>query len=1608
MERQISDRSLVNLLFKTIKEFYLKSENIVSDCKKYDRCRLISTLLSLDEKHEYIRIFCDDKKRKILSIQKPMHLPLCPEPIPSISPWLMNDWTDYRVQVKVQNVNEKTGEKFSDVPERITSFRCWENKRKNWVAERVRLNKIDNIFKSFYTLHNDFQGQSDERELLYAFGLFVDSSDKNICHPLFTKRIRIAYESIEDNIISLFDTDEDIKFESSFFKNISNAKLLHLGEISTDLENTEIHLNQEEGTAEFLKRVIHYLTPNGEFLTQGEEMTQRFIVTYSPMIILRNKNSGIIEYLDKSMDAIQNGLEIPPHLIDLLHPKNKVSGIHEKVETLEKRLAAASGEAPEIFMTKPANKAQLRIAQDIEQNNAVEVQGPPGTGKTHTIANLIGHFLAQGKTILVTSEKIKALSVLRDKLDEEIRPLCVPVFDGNQSEMNDIISSISAKVNVVNIQDLSNNIAEEKNRRNEIIKNLDEERKTIFNIRNKENQNIVYGGQSYSIIEIAKLVAENKEQMHVIPGPVKQKEGLPLTQEEFQKLYASNGELSHKEECELSLPLPDYSKLMVPKQFQCLLDDIDQYEQKKKSITSIDIKNIQENFAENQLLYNNKLLFINPDEDIIQKALNVAESYQPMVSWQFSVVEDSIVGGGYQERWQSLIQSIKDFCQADQDYEGSRLGKQIIVNGTFELDELVENLPEIKEKLANGGFHFWDKFVNSTLSKMTKQIIVDGHTLRNVEEAELAIKKTRRDLAYHTVKNMWAERFDNFTDVPKLERLTGNIVIQLRDYADKINRALLWNHTWYAQYVELLKKTGFNLKLLKSEFEYSKNISGYEHYLTTNIFDYVKIASLFLAERKIRQEIDYAKTIFDDKNLADSDLCHGILKALACRNGAAYEEAYHAYSIVWSKKNIYAMREQLLSKLEKYAFDWAAAIRSRTGSNGQASIPDNLEKLWMLKQFEYLLNELFAMPLEKREKRVDDYCAQLRDCTTRLANQLAWYHLKCRLEGKQEIQSAVASYASLIKRAGKRTGKQAPRLLKQAREQMKMGQKAVPAWIIPVHRALETFDPVDTVFDVAIIDEASQSSLEALVITLMAHKIIVVGDDKQVSPMMVGVNFEERDAILKKYLGPYLKNSLMFDGHTSFYEIVATAFKPVMLEEHFRCVPEIIGYSNEKMYNNRILPLRDSHSSELIPPVINYRVDGRRNGKAKINDKEAECIVSLMLACWEQTEYADKTFGIISLLGDEQAVYIMNFAYNHDINMQEWNQRQVVVGNAASFQGDERDVIFLSMVDDDESANRSRTQLDWRRRYNVAASRAKDQLWVVNSLDYTKLKHGENLEDEDVRFGILEYAVNYREYRARFLEAEVKAESPFEAEVAKYLLAKGYHIQQQYEAGPYRIDIVVSYENKQIAIECDGERFHSGTAKIEEDMERQCILQRIGWKFIRIRGGMYYRDKDGTMEAVIKKLTAYGIYAENVQKNMADDEYHSYNLYQRIVNRAQQIRDEWHKQDEVIKTAANKIVQYPESSISEAPLKAVMSPGNQYKVHYKKEIMGQGTLNLNQKRKIQMGDKVTVKLNGSTKTYIMMENSIGSLTELTQVCLGHSVGDDIIYQNEKGKILGIK
>ena len=136
---------------------------------------------------------------------------------------------------------------------------------------------------------------------------------------------------------------------------------------------------------------------------------------------------------------------------------------------------------------------------------------------------------------------------------------------------------------------------------------------------------------------------------------------------------------------------------------------------------------------------------------------------------------------------------------------------------------------------------------------------------------------------------------------------------------------------------------------------------------------------------------------------------------------------------------------------------------------------------------------------------------------------------------------------------------------------------------------------------------------------------------------------------------------------------------------------------------------------------------------------------------------------------------------------------------------------------------------------------------------------------------LIDYATNPSSVLIKNEEIEEKADSPFEVEVAKYLTVRGYHLVQQWKVGAYRLDMVAVCGTKKVAIECDGERFHSGEAKIREDMERQTILERLGWRFIRIRGSEYFRNPEDTMQRVIWQLNAMEISPE--QKNISADEF---------------------------------------------------------------------------------------------------------------------------------------
>src|SRR5262249_8563714 len=155
------------------------------------------------------------------------------------------------------------------------------------------------------------------------------------------------------------------------------------------------------------------------------------------------------------------------------------------------------------------------------------------------------------------------------------------------------------------------------------------------------------------------------------------------------------------------------------------------------------------------------------------------------------------------------------------------------------------------------------------------------------------------------------------------------------------------------------------------------------------------------------------------------------------------------------------------------------------------------------------------------------------------------------------------------------------------------------------------------------------------------------------------------------------------------------------------------------------------------------------------NLMEARIIVALTQAC---IEYAPKncTMGAISLVGDEQAALIQDIAVS-TIGAVELEHRRFVSGNAAQFQGDERDIRFLSMVDAPTGSPLFlRTAELFKQRYNVAASRARDQLWLVHSLDPNR-----DLKEGDLRRLLIEHVRNPGARRTAMQRALSRAESPF-------------------------------------------------------------------------------------------------------------------------------------------------------------------------------------------------------------------------------------------------------
>ena len=623
-----------------------------------------------------------------------------------------------------------------------------------------------------------------------------------------------------------------------------------------------------------------------------------------------------------------------------------------------------------------------------------------------------------------------------------------------------------------------------------------------------------------------------------------------------------------------------------------------------------------------------------------------------------------------------------------------------------------------------------------------------------------------------------------------------------------------------------------------------------------------------------------------------SDAASVLLAAQDSWDVENYEEACRELSRLEGLRDAYDARLALLARVEEVAPAWSHAIVQRHKPHDGAQPPGDATAAWRWRQWHQELERRAAISMPELQERLDKTEDELRRVAAQIIEHETWAAQRERtgLQGQQ----ALMGFVQTIRKIGKGTGKRVPELLRQARQLLASARRAVPVWIMPLSRVYESFDARETKFDVVIIDEASQSDVTALAALYLGREHIVVGDKEQVTPDAVGQRIDDVQRLIATDLHG-IPCSHLYDGQTSIYDLAEQAFGGVVaLREHFRCVPEIIQFSNHLSYKT-IVPLREPHSAPVKPAMVAHRVNGFRDERRKTNEVEAEEIASLVIACIGESDYARNdfgqatSFGVISLLGDEQALVIENILRMR-LSPDVFSKHRLLCGNAAQFQGDERDVVFLSMVDgppdDGQLSLRDAGPKDlYKKRYNVAVSRARNQLWVVHSIDPdTHLKGG------DLRRRLIEHARDPQALMRAMEEQGKRTDSVFEKLVLQRLISAGYRVHPQWPVGARRIDLVVEGTTKRLAVECDGERWHT-PEQLQQDLERQSILERLGWIFVRIRGSVFFRDPDSAMASVFAKLDHLGIEPLGAASQTPSPE--GTPLLDRVRRRAEALRAQW-------------------------------------------------------------------------------------------------------------------
>ena len=306
-------------------------------------------------------------------------------------------------------------EKFSLVKAQFATY--LDTKWRPWAEEEKLRRRTIHLYSQLFTLKQQLEGSIIEAqlELVWGVGLGIWSSNgATVSYPLIGRLVEMSLNPVTAEV-EIRPRDVDARIEVDWYASVDNPGLANLEKAAKEFfgKATTTFSPFDRGTFEpLLRTAATNLDANGIYwpnVVPAEDRTlpkpdDNLKVTDTWVLFARPRTNNLfIQDLEKLKKQAEEAESYPPAVAAIVTDPDTTNAVVELpafrgVSDSYQSEPSMSGKKPrDLYFPKAFNDEQVRIVQLLDVSDGVVVQGPPGTGKTHTIANVICHYLAEGK-----------------------------------------------------------------------------------------------------------------------------------------------------------------------------------------------------------------------------------------------------------------------------------------------------------------------------------------------------------------------------------------------------------------------------------------------------------------------------------------------------------------------------------------------------------------------------------------------------------------------------------------------------------------------------------------------------------------------------------------------------------------------------------------------------------------------------------------------------------------------------------------------------------------------------------------------------------------------------------------------------------------------------------------------------------------------------------------------------------------------------------------------------------------------------------------------------------------------------------------------------------